>query len=77
MKLDREHLFRTLSELVRINSINPTLVAGGAGEREIASYIAGWMKPLPGRVETVEPEPGPVSGPAPPPGSSSGPALMV
>ena len=61
MKLDREHLFRTLSELVRINSINPTLVAGGAGEREIASYIAGWMKPLPVRVETFEPAPGRVS----------------
>ncbi|MBX9600501.1 MAG: ArgE/DapE family deacylase [Bryobacteraceae bacterium] len=77
MKLDREHLFRTLSELVRINSINPTLVAGGAGEREIGTYIAGWMKSLPVRVETFEPEPGRVSVLATLPGSGQGPALML
>ncbi len=77
MKLDREHLFRTLSELVRINSINPTLVAGGAGEREIADYICGWMKSLPVRVETFEPEPGRVSVLATLPGSGEGPSLML
>ena len=31
-----------LSRLVAIDSVNPSLVAGGAGEREIAAFIAGW-----------------------------------
>ncbi len=31
-------------ELVRIDSINPGLVAGGAGEGEIARYVAGWAE---------------------------------
>ena len=39
--IDRAYLIQTLSDLVRINSINPTLVPGGAGEAEIANYIAG------------------------------------
>ena len=28
--------------LVAIDSVNPALVSGGAGEREIASFVAGW-----------------------------------
>ena len=28
--------------LVAIDSVNPALVPGGAGEREIASFVAGW-----------------------------------
>ena len=38
--IDRDFLVRTMADLVRINSINPTLVAGGAGEAEIAAYVA-------------------------------------
>jgi len=30
------------SELVGIDSVNPALVPGGAGEREIASFVAAW-----------------------------------
>ncbi|HLM51216.1 MAG TPA: hypothetical protein VK279_11775, partial [Solirubrobacteraceae bacterium] len=33
-----------LAELVAIDSVNPTLVPGGAGEAEIASFIAGWAR---------------------------------
>lgn len=32
-----------LSELVAIDSVNPTLVPGGAGEERIARHIAGWL----------------------------------
>ena len=31
MTIDRDYLFATLADLVRINSINPTLAAGGGG----------------------------------------------
>jgi acetylornithine deacetylase len=32
------------AELVRIDSVNPDLVAGGAGEAEIARFVAGWLE---------------------------------
>ena len=28
--------------LIAIDSVNPTLVPGGAGEHEIAQFVAGW-----------------------------------
>lgn len=31
-------------QLVAINSVNPSLVPGGAGEAEIAQHIAGWLR---------------------------------
>jgi acetylornithine deacetylase len=52
-----------LQQLVAINSINPDLVAGGAGEREIAHFVANWLEragvdvvwdePVPGRPNVV------------------------
>jgi acetylornithine deacetylase/succinyl-diaminopimelate desuccinylase-like protein len=39
-----------LSELVKINSINPWISPEGAGEGEIAAFIAGWLSEL----ESVE-----------------------
>jgi acetylornithine deacetylase len=33
-----------LADLVSIESVNPDLVPGGAGEGEIANYIAGWLE---------------------------------
>ena len=32
-----------LERLVAIESVNPTLVAGGAGEAEIGRFVAGWL----------------------------------
>ena len=32
-----------LAELVAIDSVNPALVPGGAGEAEIAEYVARWL----------------------------------
>jgi acetylornithine deacetylase len=32
-----------LEQLVAIDSVNPTLVEGGAGEAEIARFVAGWL----------------------------------
>jgi acetylornithine deacetylase len=33
-----------LEQLVRINSVNPDLVPGGAGETQIAKFIQGWLE---------------------------------
>ena len=48
---------RLLRELVAVNSVNPTLVAGAPGEREIADLIAGEMRRggLDVSIETVVP----------------------
>ena len=35
-------LAELLAQLVAIDSVNPTLVHGGAGEREIAGFVAEW-----------------------------------
>jgi acetylornithine deacetylase len=49
---------KLLSDLVAINSINPTLVPGGKGEQEIARYIADWAKDSGLEVHLDEPIPG-------------------
>jgi acetylornithine deacetylase len=59
--IDSAYLNRTLADLVRIDSINPTLVPGGAGERAIADYTAQAMRALGLEVASHEPEPGRVS----------------
>ncbi len=61
LAIDREYLIKTLSDLIRINSINPQLVPEGAGEAEIAAYIASALRRLNIEVMTHEPEPGRVS----------------
>ncbi len=33
-----------VADLVAIDSVNPQLVPGGAGELEIARFIAGWLE---------------------------------
>jgi acetylornithine deacetylase len=56
--IDRAYLVRTLTDLVRINSINPTLVPGGAGEAEIGEYVARSLVRAGLDVRKIEPEPG-------------------
>jgi acetylornithine deacetylase len=40
VSLDPQRITGLLRQLVQIDSVNPTLVAGGAGEGEIASFVA-------------------------------------
>ncbi len=47
-----------LQQLVAIDSINPDLVAGGAGEREIAHFVANWLERAGVEVTWDEPVPG-------------------
>ena len=35
-------LIALLSSLVAVDSVNPSLVTGGAGEGEIATLVQGW-----------------------------------
>ena len=56
MKIDAEFLFKTLADLIRINSVNPTLVPGAAGEAEIAAYTAGVFGKLGLDVRTLDAE---------------------
>jgi len=58
LTIDREFLTETLAGLIRINSINPSLVPGAPGEAEIAAYIAGVLRRIGLHVATHEAEPG-------------------
>ena len=50
-----------VEQLVAIDSVNPTLVPGGAGEAEIGRFAAGWLAERGVEVEMEELEPGRVN----------------
>jgi acetylornithine deacetylase len=77
MKIDREYIRETLVRLVRINSVNPTLVPGAPGEREIAGFIAGSLESFGLKTEIFEPEPGRLSVTGRLAGSGGGRSLML
>ena len=58
IQIDQEYLLSTLIELVQTNSINPTLVSDGAGEREIADYTARSLAQIGLEVSILESTPG-------------------
>jgi acetylornithine deacetylase len=58
MIIDRDFVTRTLVDLVRINSINPTLVPGAPGEAEIAAHVARLLERLGLAVSVHEAAPG-------------------
>ena len=45
-RVDVNVAIELLKELVKIDSVNPSLVPGAKGESEIAEYIADWLKAL-------------------------------
>jgi acetylornithine deacetylase len=65
------------SELVAIDSVNPSLVAGGAGETEIARFVAAWLERAGLDVEVLEPIPGRPSVVAVARGSGGGRSLLL
>ena len=77
MPVDRSDLIRTLSDLVRINSINPVLVSGAPGEGEIARYVATWLGDAGLEILIDEPESGRPSVAARLPGTGGGRSLML
>jgi len=76
MKIDRDYLFRTLADLIRINSVNPTLAAGGKGETEIGEYVSNALGALGLEVRKSEPQPGRVTVAGTLAGSGGGRSLM-
>ncbi|CAG0934473.1 acetylornithine deacetylase [Thermoflexales bacterium] len=77
LTIDRNHLQQLLADLVHINSINPSLVPGSAGEREIAAYLTSAMQRLGLTVAQHEPAPNRVSVVGTLPGSGKGKSLML
>jgi len=63
--------------LVRIDSVNPALIAGAAGEAEVAAFVAGWLEQAGLEVEVVEPVPGRPSVVAIARGTGGGRALLL
>jgi acetylornithine deacetylase len=57
LTIDHDYLQHTLANLVRINSINPSLTPGGAGEKDIAAYLMRAMQQL--GLDVVQQEPAP------------------
>ena len=58
LSIDSNYLINTLTDLVRINSTNPSLAPDGAGEAEIATYVAAALNDLGLSVNVYEIEPG-------------------
>ena len=77
ISIDRDDLVLTLQEMVRINSVNPSLVSGAPGEAEIAAYVASRLHGAGLEVEQYEPRPGRVSTVGRLPGRGSGRSLML
>lgn len=58
MPVNEREVEELLSDLVRIDSVTPFLIPGGAGEGAIARFMADWLTPLGIEVELEEVEPG-------------------
>jgi acetylornithine deacetylase len=58
MEVSDREIVALLGDLVAIDSVNPSLVPGGAGEREIAAYVTGWAGRAGLEVEPLEATPG-------------------
>ncbi len=58
MNIDREYTIRTLADMIRIDSTNPSLTPGSAGEADMAAYVSDALKKLNLEVHMHEHEPG-------------------
>ena len=70
-------LAELIGELVRIDSVNPGLVPGAAGEGEIARFVAEWAERAGLEVEVEEAAPGRPNVIATARGSGGGRSLML
>ncbi len=56
--IDKEYLVRTLADLVRIDSVNPSLVPNAPGEAAAAAYVKGALQRMGLEVVVFETQPG-------------------
>jgi acetylornithine deacetylase len=75
--IDRDYILDTLTNLVKINSVNPGLTPEGKGEAEIAAYAADNLSSMGLEVKTYEIEPGRVNTVGRLKGSGSGRSLLL
>jgi len=76
-RVDEGAALRLLGELVKINSVNPSLVPGAPGEAEIAEYLAGHMRSLGLEAGVEEVRPGRCNAVGVLKGSGGGRSLML
>jgi acetylornithine deacetylase len=77
MRLVRDDVVDLLGRLVAIDSVNPALVPGGAGEAEIAAFVRAWATDAGLATEVVESTPGRPSVIVRAPGRGGGRTLLV
>jgi acetylornithine deacetylase len=77
LPVDTDYVVRTLADLVRINSVNPSIAADGPGEAEIAAYVVSSLARAGLETTTQEPRPGRVSAVARLAGVGGGRSLML
>jgi acetylornithine deacetylase len=77
LAVDHAYVVRTLTDLVRINSVNPSIAPDGAGEAEIAVYVASSLARAGLETAVHEPRPGRASAVARLAGSGGGRSLML
>ncbi|RDH74612.1 M20/M25/M40 family metallo-hydrolase [Mycolicibacterium moriokaense] len=77
MTISREETIKLLEDMVRIDSVTPWLIAGGAGEGEVARYIQQWLTDAGLQAHLEEVEPGRPNVLAWLRGSSPGPTLCL
>jgi acetylornithine deacetylase len=75
--VDRDYLLEFAQQLVRIDSVNPSVEPGGAGESALAAYLAARLADLGLEVGSYEASPGRVSVIARLPGAGGGRSLML
>lgn len=77
IRVDPDFTVRTIQDLVRIDSVNPSLVTGAAGEAAIAAHVAGVLETLGCDVARHEPLQGRVSVVGTVKGTGEGRSLML
>lgn len=77
MEIDRTHLVDLTMRLVQIDSTNPQCTPTGAGEAEMAAYVADTLQAMGLQVDVYETEPGRPSVVGTWPGSGGGRSLML
>jgi acetylornithine deacetylase len=58
MMIDKDYTIRTLADMIRIDSTNPSLTPGSAGEAEMATCVSDALRKMGLEVYTHEHEPG-------------------
>ena len=77
IRIDRGWLDEALADLVAIDSVNPTLIPGAAGERAIGAHVAGVMRAIGMEVTVLEETSGRPSVVGVLRGAGGGPSLML